>query len=101
MDTPGGFIGTAREAKALLDTFAAPVYVHVNTSALSAGAYLALTADGFYMAPGSTIGAAELMKMGGGEVDKKFISVWETEMRSAAEKQGKDPHQDLDRYPHC
>jgi len=91
MDTPGGFIDTAREAKTLLDAFAAPVYVHVNTSALSAGAYLALAADGFYMAPGSTIGAAEPVIMGGGEVDEKFISAWETEMRSAAEKQGKDP----------
>ncbi|MFO7951448.1 MAG: NfeD family protein [Bacillota bacterium] len=91
MDTPGGFIDTTREAKTLLEAFAAPVYVHVNTSALSAGAYLALAADGFYMAPGSTIGAAEPVVMGGGEVSEKFISVWETEMESAAEKQGKDP----------
>ena len=58
MNTPGGYISTAQDAKKLLDAFTAPVYVYVNTNALSAGAYLALIADGFFMAPGSTIGAA-------------------------------------------
>ncbi len=91
MDTPGGFIDTAREAKKLLDAFAGPVYVYVNTGALSAGAYLALTADGFYMAPGSSIGAAEPVLLGGGGIDEKFLSFWEAEMKSAAERQGKDP----------
>ncbi len=91
MDTPGGFIDTAREARKLLDDFVAPVYVYVNTDALSAGAYLALAADGFYMAPGSTIGAAEPVIMGGGgDADEKLLSFWEAEMKSAAEKQGKD-----------
>ncbi len=91
MDTPGGYIDTAQKAKKLLDAFEAPVYVYVNTDALSAGAYLALAADGFFMAPGATIGAAEPVIMGGGEVDEKFLSFWEAEMRGAAERQGKDP----------
>ncbi len=91
MDTPGGFIDTAREAKKLLDELTIPVYGFVNNDALSAGAYLTLATDGFYMAPGSTIGAAEPILLTGKEVDEKTLSFWEAEMRSTAEKQGKDP----------
>ena len=91
MNTPGGYISTAQDAKKLLDAFTAPVYVYVNTNALSAGAYLALIADGFFMTPGSTIGAAEPILLGGGEVNEKMLSFWEAEMRSMAERQGKDP----------
>ncbi len=91
IDTPGGFIDTAREAKKLLDELTIPVYGFVNTDALSAGAYLALATDGFFMTPGSTIGAAEPILLGGGAVDEKVLSFWEAEMRSTAEKQGKDP----------
>ncbi|MFW6135063.1 MAG: NfeD family protein, partial [Elusimicrobiota bacterium] len=91
MDTPGGYIDTVQEAKKILDTFNAPIYTYVNTNALSAGAYLALVADGFFMTPGSTIGAAEPVLLGGGEVDEKMLSFWEAEMRSTAERQGKDP----------
>jgi len=92
MDTPGGYIDTVQAAKKLLDAFtSAPVYTYVNTNALSAGAYLALATDGFFMAPGSVIGAAEPVLLGGGEVTEKMISFWEAEMRSTAEKQGKDP----------
>ena len=91
IDTPGGFIDTAQKAKMLIDEFSRPVYGYVNTKALSAGAYIALLTDGFFMVPGSTIGAAEPILLGGGEVTEKMLSFWEAEMRSAAEKQGKDP----------
>lgn len=91
LDTPGGFIDTARDAKKLLDEFTIPVYAYINTDALSAGAYLALATDKFFMTPGSTIGAAEPILLGGGQVDEKVISFWEAEMRSTAERRGKDP----------
>ncbi len=91
MDTPGGFVDTAQKAKILMDALTAPVYGYVNTNALSAGAYLALLTEGFFMTPGSTIGAAEPALLGGGEVDEKTLSFWEAEMRTAAERQGKDP----------
>lgn len=91
IDTPGGFIDTAREAKKLLDELTIPVYGFINTDALSAGAYLALATDSFFMVPGSTIGAAEPILLGGGTIDEKMLSFWEAEMRSTAEKQGKDP----------
>ncbi len=91
MDTPGGFIDTAREAKKLFDELNTPIYCYVNKDALSAGAYLALATDAFYMTPGSTIGAAEPVLLNGRQVDEKILSFWEAEMRSTAESQGKDP----------
>jgi len=92
MDTPGGYIETAKKARQLLDDFSSPVYAYVKPHALSAGAYLALAADGFFMAPGSTIGAAEPRLAGGREVvDEKYLSSWEADMRGVAENQGKDP----------
>jgi membrane-bound serine protease (ClpP class) len=92
LDTPGGYIDTAKKARQLLDDFPSPVYAYVKPHALSAGAYLALAADGFFMAPGSTIGAAEPRLTGGKEaVDEKQLSSWEAEMRAVAENQGKDP----------
>lgn len=92
MDTPGGYIDTAQKARRLFDDFPAPVYVYVRPRALSAGAYLALAADGFFMAPGSTIGAAEPRLLGSTQpVDEKYLSAWEAEMRVVAERQGKDP----------
>ncbi|HAJ33254.1 MAG TPA: hypothetical protein DCK79_07750 [Candidatus Atribacteria bacterium] len=91
IDTPGGFIDTAQKAKILMGNFSAPIYGYINTNALSAGAYLSLLTDAFYMTPGSTIGAAEPVLLGGGEVNEKMFSFWEAEMRSVAERQGKDP----------
>lgn len=91
MDTPGGFIDTALKAKNLIDGLTIPIYSYINRNALSAGAYLALTTNGFYMATGSTIGAAEPILLNGKPADEKILSFWEAEMRSAAEKQGKDP----------
>ncbi len=91
-DTPGGYIDTAIEARKLLDKTPYPVYAYVNPHALSAGAYLALSADKLFMAPGSTIGAAELRVLGSTEpVDEKVLSSWESEMRAMAERRGKDP----------
>ena len=91
IDTPGGYIDTAQEARLLMDRFPAPVYSYVKPHALSAGAYLALAADALYMAPGSTIGAAEPRIMGVEVTDEKLVSAWDAEMRGVAENQGKDP----------
>jgi membrane-bound serine protease (ClpP class) len=91
IDTPGGYIDTVQKAKVSMGEFPFPIYGYVNTNAISAGAYLALITDGFFMKTGSTIGAAEPVLLGGGEVTEKVLSFWEAEMRSAAERQKKDP----------
>jgi membrane-bound serine protease (ClpP class) len=91
LDTPGGYINAAEGIRRLMDDYPGPIYAYVNTNAISAGAYLALAADAIYMAPGSTIGAAEPRYLGLGAVDEKELSFWEKEMSAMAERRGRDP----------
>ena len=91
INTPGGRVDSASDIRRLISDAPMPVYAYVRYNAISAGAFLALACDALYMAPGSTIGAAELVIITGEEVDEKSISVWDAEMRSVAERQGKDP----------
>jgi len=92
LNTPGGYINSVIEARKLLDKTSYPVYAYVNPYALSAGAYLALACDMFFMAPGATIGSADLRVMGSSDaVDEKTLSAWEADMRSLAQKRGRDP----------
>lgn len=92
INTPGGLIDSAAAIGRLLQDHPQPVYAFIRGSALSAGAYVALSADAFYMTPRSVIGAAELAVPGVDEpVDEKAVSAWVGKMRSAAEGQGKDP----------
>lgn len=92
-NTPGGRVDAAQEIKDLVQGLPVPVYAYVKPQALSAGAYLALACDGLYMAPGSTLGAAEpRVGLGPEEVaDEKVLSFWEGEMRTQAELRGRDP----------
>ena len=92
LNTPGGYINSAVEARKLLDDTPYPIYAFVNPHALSAGAYLALSADKIFMAPGSTMGAAEPREAGSTEpADEKTLSYWEGEMKAMAERRGRDP----------
>lgn len=91
-NTLGGYLDAALEIRDLLEESPLPVYSYVQSRAISAGAYLALSSEALFMAPGSTIGAAEPRLVGAGEpVDEKTLSSWEAEMRGAAEQQGKNP----------
>lgn len=92
IDTPGGLIASAAKIGRMLREQPQPVYVLVRGWALSAGAYIALSADALFMMPGSVIGAAEPVVVGVDEpADEKLVSAWAAMMRSAAEGQGKDP----------
>jgi membrane-bound serine protease (ClpP class) len=90
-DTPGGYIDAAENVRRLMDDYPGAIYAFVRPNAISAGAFLALSADEIYMVPGSTIGAAEPRYLGLGEVDEKALSFWEKEMVGMAERQGRDP----------
>ncbi|MCW3489334.1 NfeD family protein [Dethiobacter alkaliphilus] len=90
INTPGGAVDAATQIRDLIYGADMPVYAYVRWSAISAGAYIALSADALYMAPGSNIGAAEIQDMSGAEIDEKTRSWWESEMRSVAERQGRD-----------
>jgi membrane-bound serine protease (ClpP class) len=71
LDTPGGLLTSARQiVKALLNS-AVPIIVYVapsGASAASAGTFITEAANVAAMAPGTTIGAAHPIEVGGGEV---------------------------------
>jgi membrane-bound serine protease (ClpP class) len=91
IDTPGGLLSAAFDISDLIHDSRVPVYAYIRYNALSAGAFLALSAQKMYMAPGSVIGAAEPRRMDGQAADEKTLSAWEARMRSVTERQGKDP----------
>jgi membrane-bound serine protease (ClpP class) len=71
LDTPGGLLTSARQiVKAMLNS-PVPVVVYVappGSSAASAGTFITEAANIAAMAPGTTIGAAHPIEMGGGEL---------------------------------
>ena len=71
LDTPGGLLTSAQQiVKAMLNA-TVPVIVYVapsGASATSAGTFVTMAANIAAMAPGTTIGAAHPVEMGGGEV---------------------------------
>ena len=91
INTPGGRVDSASDIRDLIFDLPIPVYAYVRYSAISAGSFIALACREFYMAPGSSIGAAELRGATGEPVDEKELSYWERQMRTVAEQQGKDP----------
>ncbi len=93
INTPGGFLDAAFDVSSLIREQEMPVHAYVKNKALSAGAYLALSCDKIFMAPGGVIGAAEPRSFVAGEegVDEKTISAWAAAMESVAEAAGKDP----------
>ncbi|HHX75541.1 MAG TPA: nodulation protein NfeD [Firmicutes bacterium] len=90
LNTPGGLVDAAGRIQEVIYDAEIPVYAYVRYDALSAGAFLALSCQALYMAPGSSIGAAEIQNLTGEPVDEKTVSAWESKMRTAAERQGKD-----------
>ncbi len=91
MDTLGGDVEAALEIGKLLRSSDIPVTVYIKGEAISAGSYIALNADQILMTPGSAMGAAEPRTLTGEKADPKAVSFWASNMRAAAEAQGRDP----------
>ena len=91
IDTPGGRIDAAWEIIDDVRETDLPIYAYVNRRALSAGAMIALAADGLYMRPGSTIGAATPVDGEGTRASEKMVSAMRSEFRALAEEKGFDP----------
>lgn len=71
IDTPGGLLSSAREIVKVLLNSQVPVIVYVapaGASAASAGTFVTEAANIAAMAPGTTIGAAHPVDLGGGDV---------------------------------
>ena len=91
IDTPGGSLLSADEIGRRISSAKVPTVAFVEAKAASAGAYLALNANRIVMAPGSTIGAAMVVDSNGDAVENpKTVSFWASEMKSAAEKNGRN-----------
>ena len=92
--TNGGLVDDANDIKDALRTSGLTTIAYVER-AWSAGALIALACDKIYMAPESSIGAAEPVLIGGGgttqPAGEKAISAVKAEFRSLAEAHHRDP----------
>lgn len=91
MNTLGGRVDSAIKIRDRIIGTSIPTYTYVNTRAISAGAFIAISTGSIVMAPGSQIGAALPITMGAEgatAADRKFISYFTSEMRSTAKHRG-------------
>lgn len=91
IETPGGRVDAAQRIVNAIGEADVPVYAFVNRRAFSAGAMIALAADGIYMVPGAVIGAATPVTGEGEKAPEKIVSAMRSEMRALAEARGLDP----------
>lgn len=97
LDTPGGLDTSMRTMVKDMIASHVPVVVYVapaGARAASAGVFLTLAAHVAAMAPGTNIGAAHPVAMGGGEMDKVMKEKVENDavayIRSIAERRGRN-----------
>jgi membrane-bound serine protease (ClpP class) len=97
LDTPGGLDTSMRMIVKEMSASEVPIIVYVSPTgarAASAGAFITLAAHIAAMAPGTNIGAAHPVSMGGGEMDKEMKKKVENDaaayIKSIAEKHGRN-----------
>lgn len=90
LDTPGGRVDAAQDMKRILYDTDIRTIAFVKDQAISAGAYIALCCDEIIMAPGSTIGDAEML-INGERADEKYLGPWREEFAAIAEDKGRNP----------
>lgn len=91
INTPGGRVDQAEKIADLIKGTKIPTVAYIRGDAASAGSYIALNADKIAMAPGSMIGAAEMVDgMGNRIEDAKTVAWWKSKMASAAEANGRE-----------
>lgn len=98
LDTPGGLVDSMRDIVKSFLGARVPVVVHVAPSgsrAASAGVFITMAAHVAAMAPGTNIGSASVVGMGGAEVDstmrKKVFNDAVAYLESIAEERGRNP----------
>lgn len=99
IDTPGGLVSAMFDIKEVILDSPIDTAVFVNKRALSAGAFIALSAKYIFMAEGATIGAATPVipsvstnsGVGFEKASEKQVSAMRAEIRSLAEKYDRPP----------
>jgi membrane-bound serine protease (ClpP class) len=95
IDTPGGRLDAVLQMRDALLASPVPTVAHVNPTAFSAGALVALAAEQIYFAPAGVMGAATPVvgtAAGGAETaDPKVVSSVSSTFRATAEERGRDP----------
>ncbi|MCU9613923.1 nodulation protein NfeD [Caldibacillus lycopersici] len=91
IDTPGGAVDAAGDISKLLSETDLKTIAFINPDAISAGSYIALSMDEIYMVPSGRMGAAAVITQDGNAADKKAQSYWLAAMKTAAEKNNRDP----------
>lgn len=87
LDTPGGLDTSMREIIKMIETSKIPVVVYVSppgARAASAGAFITLSAHIAAMAPGTNIGAAHPVNLGGKEIDEEMMKKVENDAAAYA-----------------
>ncbi|MFQ5779230.1 MAG: nodulation protein NfeD [Nitrospiria bacterium] len=97
LDTPGGLDLSMRDIVKAMIASEVPIIIYVAPSggrAASAGVFITLAAHVSAMAPGTNIGAAHPVAMGGKEIDEEMKKKLENDaaayIRSLAERQGRN-----------
>ncbi|MDQ0299754.1 membrane-bound serine protease (ClpP class) [Salibacterium salarium] len=91
IDTPGGAVDAAGDISSIIQDAPIPTTAFVTEEAMSAGAFIALSADNIAMAPGTEMGAAQVIDGSGNAASNKAQSHWEANMKGAAELNNRDP----------
>jgi len=97
LDTPGGLVESMRKIVMAIFSSKVPVAVYVSPSgarAASAGVMITMAADIAGMAPGTNIGAAHPVGLGGKEINKtmseKVVNDMVASAKSIAKQRGRD-----------
>ncbi|MDZ5782946.1 NfeD family protein [Marinococcus luteus] len=91
LDTPGGAVDAAGEIASIINGTSIPTTAYVTDQAMSAGAFLALSADEIAMAPETEMGAAQVIDGSGNAASDKAQSAWVSNMVNAAESNDREP----------
>ena len=92
IDTFGGRVDAATLIRDIIVDTELLTIAFINKRAISAGALISLACDQIVMTSGATIGAVTPVEGGSGDkASDKVVSVMRAEMRSTAERTGRDP----------
>jgi membrane-bound serine protease (ClpP class) len=90
INTFGGRVDAATQIKDAILSSKIKTVAFINNRAISAGALIALSCQTIVMAPGSNMGAATVVDQTGQKVSEKYQSYMRSEMRSTAERNGRN-----------